>query len=66
MRVDLVALGREYLLNPNWPLDAALKLGVAEPYSQVPPVFGHYLGRRQRAFGELRNSTMQMGIKGGE
>jgi len=61
---DLVALGREFLVNPNWPLDAALKLGVSAPYAQLPPVYGHYLGRRQRAFAELRNSTWQAGIKG--
>jgi 2,4-dienoyl-CoA reductase-like NADH-dependent reductase (Old Yellow Enzyme family) len=60
---DLVALGREYLVNPNWALDAALKLGVSAPYAHLPPVFGHYLGGRQRAFAALRNSTWQMGIK---
>jgi 2,4-dienoyl-CoA reductase-like NADH-dependent reductase (Old Yellow Enzyme family) len=59
---DLVALGREYLVNPNWALDAALKLGVPAPYAQLPPVFGHYLGRRQRAFAGLRSSTCQTGI----
>ena len=59
---DLVALGREFLLNPNWPLDAALKLGVAAPYAQMPPVFGFYLGRRQRSFEGLRHSTWQAGI----
>ena len=60
---DLVALGREYLVNPNWPLDAALKLGVAAPYAQLPPVFGHYLAKRQRSFAGIRNSTWQTGIK---
>ena len=60
---DLVALGREYLVNPNWPLDAALKLGVSAPYAQLPPVFGHYLARRQRSFAQLRNSTWQTGIR---
>ena len=34
---DLIALGREYLVNPHWAIDAALKLGVADPYAQVPP-----------------------------
>ncbi|MDB5809644.1 MAG: NADH:flavin oxidoreductase/NADH oxidase [Betaproteobacteria bacterium] len=61
---DLVALGREYLVNPNWALDAALKLGIPAPYAQLPPVFGHYLSRRQRAFKDVRNSTWQMGIRG--
>ncbi len=60
---DLVALGREYLVNPNWALDAALKLGVDAPYAQVPPVFGYYLPRRQRSFAGLRNSTSQTGMK---
>jgi 2,4-dienoyl-CoA reductase-like NADH-dependent reductase (Old Yellow Enzyme family) len=60
---DLVALGREFMVNPNWPLDAALKLGVDAPYAQLPPVFGHYLARRQRAFAGLRNSTWQKSIE---
>jgi 2,4-dienoyl-CoA reductase-like NADH-dependent reductase (Old Yellow Enzyme family) len=60
---DLVALGREYLVNPNWALDAALKLGVSAPYAHLPPVFGHYLGGRQRSFAGLRNSTWQAGLK---
>jgi 2,4-dienoyl-CoA reductase-like NADH-dependent reductase (Old Yellow Enzyme family) len=62
---DLVALGREYLVNPNWPLDAALKLGVPAPYAQLPPVFGHYLGGRSRAFAQLRHSTWQSGLAAG-
>ena len=59
---DLVALGREYLVNPNWPLDAALKLGVSAPYTQLPPVYGYYLERRKRSFSELRHSTSQNGL----
>jgi len=27
-QADLIAVGREILNNPNWPMDAALKLGV--------------------------------------
>jgi 2,4-dienoyl-CoA reductase-like NADH-dependent reductase (Old Yellow Enzyme family) len=60
---DLVAIGREYLVNPNWALDAALKLGISAPYAHLPPVFGHYLGSRQRSFAGLRNSTWQAGLK---
>ena len=59
---DLVALGREYLLNPNWALDAALKLGVCAPYQQLPPVYGYYLERRKRSFAELKTSTWQVGL----
>jgi len=32
---DLVALGRELLHNPNWPIDAAQKLGVESPFANV-------------------------------
>ena len=60
---DLVALGREYLVNPNWALDAALKLGIPAPYAQLPPVFGHYLERRKKSFEALRHSTWQTGIR---
>ena len=60
---DLVALGREYLVNPNWALDAALKLGVDAPYTHMPPVYGYYLERRKRSFGELRHSTAQDGMR---
>ena len=60
---DLVALGREYLVNPNWAMDAALKLGIENPYAQLPPVFGHYLERRKRSFEPLRHSTWQTGIE---
>ena len=59
---DLIALGRELLVNPNWPMDAALKLGVAKPYEHLPPVYGYYLERRKRGFNELAHSTAQSGI----
>jgi 2,4-dienoyl-CoA reductase-like NADH-dependent reductase (Old Yellow Enzyme family) len=54
---DLIALGREYLVNPHWAIDAALKLGVPQPYAQVPPVYGYYLERRKRSFEPLQHST---------
>ncbi|RPI42727.1 MAG: NADH:flavin oxidoreductase/NADH oxidase, partial [Betaproteobacteria bacterium] len=59
---DLVALGRELLVNPNWPMDAALKLGVSKPYEQLPPVYGYYLERRKRSFKDLQHSTAQAGV----
>jgi 2,4-dienoyl-CoA reductase-like NADH-dependent reductase (Old Yellow Enzyme family) len=36
-RADLIALGRELLYNPNWPMDAAQKLGVDPDFALVPP-----------------------------
>jgi 2,4-dienoyl-CoA reductase-like NADH-dependent reductase (Old Yellow Enzyme family) len=61
---DLVALGREFLHNPNWPLDAAQKLGIAAPFAQVSPVYGYWLEKRARSnFG--KPSTWQRGIHSG-
>jgi 2,4-dienoyl-CoA reductase-like NADH-dependent reductase (Old Yellow Enzyme family) len=61
-QADLIAVGREILNNPNWPMDAALKLGVEEPFRGVPPQFGWWLGTRaKRGFGTLP-STWQNGL----
>ena len=56
-RADLIALAREVLYNPNWPLDAACKLGVPEPFDLVPPAGGWWLGRRAAAMPSLVTST---------
>src|SRR3954469_24494541 len=59
---DLIAVGREILNNPNWPMDAALKLGVEGPFRNVPPQFGYWLGTRaKRGFG-TQPSTWQTGL----
>ena len=47
-QADLIAVGREILNNPNWPMDAALKLGVEGPFRNVPPQFGWWLGTRAK------------------
>ena len=46
---DLVALGRELLYNPNWPMDAASKLGMTQAFSMVPPSYGYWLEKRADA-----------------
>jgi 2,4-dienoyl-CoA reductase-like NADH-dependent reductase (Old Yellow Enzyme family) len=62
-QADLIAVGREILNNPNWPMDAALKLGVDGPFRQVPPQFGWWLGTRaKRGFG-TKPSTWQTGLQ---
>ena len=62
-QADLIAVGREILNNPNWPMDAALKLGVEGPFRNVPPQFGYWLGTRaKRGFG-TRPSTWQNGLQ---
>ncbi len=62
-QADLIAVGREILNNPNWPMDAALKLGVEGPFRNVPPQFGYWLGTRaKRGFG-TQPSTWQNGLE---
>jgi 2,4-dienoyl-CoA reductase-like NADH-dependent reductase (Old Yellow Enzyme family) len=43
---DLIAVGREALYDPNWPLHAALALGVDPEYAQWPVQYGWWLTRR--------------------
>src|ERR1700750_1488254 len=51
-QADLIAIGREILNNPTWPMDAAQKLGVEGPFRNVPPQFGYWLrNRAQSGFG---------------
>ncbi|HYC46817.1 MAG TPA: NADH:flavin oxidoreductase/NADH oxidase [Burkholderiales bacterium] len=43
---DLVAIGREMLHNPHWPIDAAQKLGVEAPFSGIPNAYAYFLDKR--------------------
>lgn len=43
---DIVALGRELLYNPNWPLDAAVKLGVPDPWALTNERTAYWLAKR--------------------
>jgi 2,4-dienoyl-CoA reductase-like NADH-dependent reductase (Old Yellow Enzyme family) len=58
---DLVAIGREFLHNPNWPFDAAQKLGIEAPFALLPPNSGYYLEKRSQN-AVIRPSTWQRGI----
>jgi 2,4-dienoyl-CoA reductase-like NADH-dependent reductase (Old Yellow Enzyme family) len=44
---DLIAIGREALYDPNWPVHAALALGVDPEYAQWPQQYGWWLTRRE-------------------
>jgi len=59
---DLVAIGREMLHNPNWPVDAAQKLAVEEAFAAIPPAYGYWLEKRARAGFGGPPSTWQAGI----
>ncbi|MGR3782143.1 MAG: NADH:flavin oxidoreductase/NADH oxidase [Albimonas sp.] len=57
---DLIAVGREFLHNPNWAVDAALKLGL-DGYDAAPVQAGWWLTQRaKRGFGG-NPSTWQTG-----
>ncbi|HUQ61511.1 NADH:flavin oxidoreductase/NADH oxidase [Lentzea sp.] len=56
-QADLVALGRELLHNPHWPIDAARKLGLTDPYAQAPGRISHWLRKRDESFPDLVPST---------
>jgi 2,4-dienoyl-CoA reductase-like NADH-dependent reductase (Old Yellow Enzyme family) len=56
---DLIALARELLYNPNWPMDAAQKLGVDPGFGLVPPPQSYWLEKRARQVKELVPSTFR-------
>lgn len=49
-QADLIAIGREYLYNPNWAIDAAQKLGVDPEFCLVPACVRAPLASRGRRF----------------
>lgn len=61
-QADLVALGRELLLNPNWPIDAAQKLGLATPFAHIDPTYGYWLEKRARNR-SITPSTFSRGLQ---
>ena len=46
-RADLIAIGREALYDPTWPVHAARELGVDPDYALWPQQYGWWLTRRQ-------------------
>ncbi|MGE3599111.1 MAG: NADH:flavin oxidoreductase/NADH oxidase [Dehalococcoidia bacterium] len=44
-RIDLVMLGRASLMDPNWPIKAAVALGEPDPASRLPVQHGFWLKR---------------------
>jgi 2,4-dienoyl-CoA reductase-like NADH-dependent reductase (Old Yellow Enzyme family) len=45
-RADIVAIGRQALHEPNWPLHVAHELGVDPAFDLWPPQHGWWLARR--------------------
>lgn len=59
---DLVALAREVLQNPNWPLDAAQKLGVEDWQSLTAATSGFWLRQRAVQVPNFVPSTQSTGV----
>jgi len=56
-QADLVAIGREALDDPNWPLHAALALDADQAWEHWPVQYGWWLSRRAKALQALRDAT---------
>jgi 2,4-dienoyl-CoA reductase-like NADH-dependent reductase (Old Yellow Enzyme family) len=52
-RADLIAVGREALFDPNWPVHAAQALGADPDYAQWPQQYGWWLTRREQLLKKL-------------
>ena len=46
---DLIAIGREALYNPNWPLHAKEALGMLDDYADWPVQYGWWLDKRRKS-----------------
>jgi len=57
---DMVALARELIYNPNWPIDAAQKLGADPGFARTPPRTGFWLARRAATKPDLVPSTFDV------
>ena len=54
---DLVAIGREALMDPNWPLNAALALNADPEWGQWPEQYGWWLSRRAKVLEALAKES---------
>ncbi|MEZ5849842.1 MAG: NADH:flavin oxidoreductase/NADH oxidase [Hyphomicrobiaceae bacterium] len=61
-RADLIAIAREIMYNPNWPMDAAQKLGADPDFMMVPPPLRYWLAKRAKSGFEGRPSTYMNGM----
>ncbi len=47
-QADLIAMAREFMYNPNWPVHAARKLGVTDYLDLLPTEYAWWLKRREK------------------
>lgn len=56
-QADLVAIGREALVDPHWAVRAATQMGVDPGFETWPKQYGWWLDRRERALKQRENSA---------
>ena len=61
-QADLIALARELLYNPNWPMDAAQKLGLDREFALVPSPQAYWLAKRAGSVRNVEPSTYRRGL----
>ena len=61
-RADLIALAREIMHNPSWPMDAAQKLGADPGFRLVPQPYAYWLAKRANSGFEGTPSTWSKGL----
>jgi 2,4-dienoyl-CoA reductase-like NADH-dependent reductase (Old Yellow Enzyme family) len=59
-KADLVALARELMLDPNWPVRAAAALGVENHLDLLPPGYAWWLRRREAILAVSREAAPAM------
>jgi len=60
-QADLIAIAREAMYNPNWPMDAAIKLGADPASASTPPAVSFWLDKRASSV-DITPSTYGSGI----
>lgn len=58
-QADLIAIGREALFNPNWPVHAQMSLGVNQDYRLWPLQYRSFLVKRAAIADPLRHAVQQ-------
>lgn len=61
-QADLIAIAREAMYNPNWPMDAAIKLGADPASASTPPAVDYWLQKRATSV-DITPSTFGAGIE---
>lgn len=60
-KADLIAIAREAMYNPNWAMDAAVKLGADPAGASTPPAVDYWLRKRAQSV-DITPSTFGAGI----